>query len=357
MTESIEHRSAQGANFLPDFCSGQTLLPLLFFLEMIVILLTLASASVGPDVWEKFLLLSIYLQWIGLSGAVALCMIRRWTEQRSSLQAAGLAYLSLLVVTTILAEAAYHTVHRFGLDEKIQMQEAEFLMRNLGVCAIAGALALRYFWVQKQWREEVLRQGEVRYALLQARIRPHFLFNSLNSIAALTAISPAAAEESIVDLSALLRANLEKSGKEVPLSQEITLTKAYLRIEQHRLGSRLEVLWLVKAEDHIHIPSLSLQPLVENAIRHGIEPIPSGGLLTIEIVSDEQNNLRITLRNPLQEASSKTSKGFGEALRNIKERLQLKYGDKASLITEQHESTFIVRLYLPSSSHAYSSGR
>lgn len=346
MQPDVKRDRPRGANFLPDFCSGQAVLPLLFFIELIAILLTLAAAPAGPVVWEKFLLLSLYLQWIGLCSAVALCLIRQWTQATSSLGAAAIAYVSLLLLTGVLAETAYHTLYSFGLRNMILMQHSEFLVRNLGVCAIAAALALRYFWVQHQWRQQTLRQGEVRYALLQARIRPHFLFNSLNSIAALTAIKPAAAEDAIVDLSALLRASLDASGRDVTLAQELALAQAYLRIEQHRLGERLRVDWQLRATESLRLPALCLQPLVENAVRHGIEPLPTGGLLRIEIAQTAAG-LEIEVRNPVPDSSGSATAGFGEALSNIEERLRLRYGAQASLETSSESDEFVVRLKLP----------
>jgi two-component system, LytTR family, sensor histidine kinase AlgZ len=142
---------------------------------------------------------------------------------------------------------------------------------------------LRYFWVAAQWRRNVEAEARSRIRALQARIRPHFLFNSMNTIAALTRSDPARAEEAVEDLADLFRASLSDATSTVTLKEELELSRIYQRIEQHRLGDRLAVEWRIKALPlRARIPALSVQPLLENAIYHGIEQLAGGGTVVVE---------------------------------------------------------------------------
>ena len=151
-------------------------------------------------------------------------------------------------------------------------------LQNLAVCAIATGLALRYFYVTHQWQANVEAEAQSRVRALQARIRPHFLFNSMNTIASLTRSNPKVAEQAIADLSDLFRASLREHRERIPLAHEIEIARAYERVERLRLGERLQVDWQVDGLPmDAKVPALILQPLLENAVYHGIEPLDQGG--------------------------------------------------------------------------------
>ena len=167
--------------------------------------------------------------------------------------------------------------------ESSRASTGRFLLPNVGIAAIVGALALRYFHVAHEWRRSVELEARSRIRALQARIRPHFLFNSMNTIASLTRSDPARAEEAIEDLSDLFRVSLSEARAQITLREELEVARIYQRIEQLRLGDRLQVRWKVAdLPAEAIVPSLLLQPLLENAIGHGIEPLPEGGTVTIE---------------------------------------------------------------------------
>ena len=197
--------------------------------------------------------------------------------------------MAVLLVITVVSEAVYLLGAYFLQDAGNQPESWFpsnhwfFLSRNLAVGTLITGLALRYFYVSHQWQRNVRRQAEARNIALQARIRPHFLFNSMNTIAALTRTNPEAAEASVLDLADLFRASLNDSREMVELAQEIDITRRYERMEKQRLGDRLTVRWqLQDLPMHARIPSLTLQPLVENAIYHGVEPLPDAGTVEIE---------------------------------------------------------------------------
>ncbi len=184
-------------------------------------------------------------------------------------------------------------------------------------------------------------------AALQARIRPHFLFNSLNSIAGLIPEDPDAAERAVEDLAGLFRASLRDPSAEIELGAELDLCRQYLAIESHRLGDRLTVDW--QLEDlplRETVPPLLLQPLVENAVYHGIQLRPEGGAVTIRLRC-EGDDVIATVTNPLAPTGAVAVQGNQMALQNIRERLRAWAGDRARLDTERRADCFVATLRLP----------
>ena len=172
------------------------------------------------------------------------------------------------------------------------------------IAAIVGALALRYFYVTHQWRRSIELEARARIRALQARIRPHFLFNSMNTIAALTRSDPALAEAAVEDLADLFRVSLNDARAQITLAEEIEIARTYQRIEQLRLGdAAARCDWDVAAlPARAIVPSLLLQPLLENAIGHGIEPLPHGG--TVDVRGRlERDAIVIEVTNPTVPAS------------------------------------------------------
>jgi two-component system sensor histidine kinase AlgZ len=184
---------------------------------------------------------------------------------------------------------------------------------------------------------------------LQARIRPHFLFNSMNTIAALTRSDPKRAEEAVEDLADLFRATLRDSHTPLRLKEELELTRIYQRIEALRLGSRLDVRWDVGSLPmRAFVPGLTVQPLLENAIYHGIEPLERGGTVTVSgrVVDGE---VELVVSNPVAEAGASGEPRTGNrlALDNIRQRLDLAYGGRGSLEVEQAPGLYRVTLRFP----------
>ena len=336
------------ADLIPDFCRWRPLLLLAFILELVAIVLTL-SAGVGANVWDRFFLVSLYLQWTGLCSGAVLCFARRWLR-RAPVQVMFLvAWILLVAVTGLISLAGYETLLRADPVFAMRPEPREgFLLRHLCIGAIVSLLVLRLFWLQHQWRQQVLSEGRSRYEALQARMRPHFLFNSLNSIASLVGSRPAEAETLIEDMAELMRSGLETRARLVPLAEELTLVRAYLRIEQARLGERLNVEWDVAADaESLEVPLLSVQPLVENAVYHGIERLATPGVVGV-VARPEGTILRIEVSNPRPAASAPSHQGQRIAVDNIAQRLALIYGDnQARLELGEDGDRFVARLTLP----------
>jgi two-component system sensor histidine kinase AlgZ len=222
------------------------------------------------------------------------------------------------------------------------------LVQTLGIAAIAGALLLRYLYEQHRQHERELAMAEARIDALQARIRPHFLFNSMNTIASLTRAEPALAEEIVQDLSDLFRASLADGYRRISLSEELELARGYLRIEAQRLGDRLRVHWdLQDLPLDARLPPLVLQPLLENAVYHGVEPASGGG--DIRVAGRYRRGvINLSVRNSLPADGERSNrKGHQMALHNVRDRLLAAFGDRAGLTLGRVDDQFQVRVHFP----------
>ncbi len=190
-------------------------------------------------------------------------------------------------------------------------------------------------------------QAQARLQALQARIRPHFLFNSMNTIASLTHDQPDLAEQAIENLSDLFRASLSAESN-ISLTQEIELTRSYVDLELLRLGPRLRVNWKLPGHPlSVSLPALTLQPLMENAIYHGIEPLPEGGSIDIEVVT-RLRSIEVRITNPVvPDDTGHHRTGNHMAVDNIRERLQIAFRGGASMDINETESRYSVVLTIP----------
>lgn len=318
-------------NLIPDFCRGEAILLLMLVMQMVAVVLTLVGVERGVSAMQHLILLSVYLQWLGLSSAMVLCMARRWLK----LARVGVVFFVcwglLVLVTLVVADAAWWIAQYVRWTVPLAESRTEFIVRNIAISAILSVLLLRYFWGRAQLQAQVRADSEVRYLALQARIRPHFLFNSLNSIASLISTNPEQAEEMVIDLADLFRASLEKRNRLVKVSEEVEFVKTYMRIERVRLGDKLWVNWEIGPEAHsARVPLLILQPLVENAVHHGVSRLRARGGITVAIHKDG-SKLVIDVENPVPPEDAPTRESTGVALENIAQRLKLIYGDKAKL--------------------------
>lgn len=319
------------AKLLPDFCSARSLLWLGAAMEIVAILFTLVSAHYGPDVLVRFLTLSLYLQWIGFCSAAVLCQARRRLGFADIDVVSLICAVLLLAVTGVIALLAWELEARFHLGLPIGESRGGFVIRNLGICAILSQVLLRYLRQRHEWEEYARTESDTRYLALQARIRPHFLFNSLNSIASLIRSQPDHAEDLIADLADLFRASLDERSRLAPLRDEIDIVKGYLRIEEARLDNKLLVNWDIPEElMDVPVPRLVIQPLVENAVYHGIARLRARGLLHVG-ARRESEFLIITVDNPLPPDDAPKKQGTGVAIKNIAQRIKLIYGERARL--------------------------
>ncbi|UCC56307.1 MAG: sensor histidine kinase [Gammaproteobacteria bacterium] len=335
--------------FLPSFCDVRLVFAVVVIAELIAFVLVLVSPGVLGDPWIDLGLISLFMQWIALTSAAVLCISRPLLSRLGNTAAALVSYLLVLLVTALVSEMAFWMTVKSTLLPTIGRDDhAVFLIRTLTISTVVSAVVLRYLYVQHQWRRQLQAEARARIQALQARIRPHFLFNSMNTIAALTHAQPDTAEEAINDLSDLFRASLNQSHDTTTLGDELTLARHYLNIETLRLGERLVVEWdLDGVPLDIKVPPLILQPLLENSIYHGVEPLPEGGAIR---VAGRVNNgqVHISISNPVPAAASDRSReGNHIAQENTRQRLLLAYGGRAGFETEQQDGEYRVSIRFP----------
>ncbi len=277
-----------------------------------------------------------------MCSAACLCPIRGWLKQHNSIVAGTICYAIVLGFTVFFSLAGewFQTGDIFKNPNQ--------LLSNICIAAVFAGVALRYFYIQQQLSNQQQAELMARIQSLQSRIRPHFLFNSMNAIASLIAIDPAVAEKMIVNLAHLFRASLDQPGL-VSFSHEVELCEKFVEMEKLRFGKRLEMEWQIDPiPEDASIPSLLIQPLLENAIYHGIQPILEGGKIVFRAGSNGKQ-IYFEISNPVGDPKETHSeyKGNGIALENIKHRLTAYYGTNASLKTEQNEDAFTVSVRYP----------
>lgn len=339
--------------FLPDFCSAGAVLAVVLISEIVAIMFAIARQTLHENFWIDLASCSLFLLWIGLGCAAVLCRSRPWLQRMPAPRAAMIAIALLVATIGVVSELVFQVGRFWGrgfidVSSVFPVDHAGFLLRSLAVGFIVSALALRYFYISAEWKRSIEMEALARIRALQARIRPHFLFNSMNTIAALTRSDPSRAEEAVEDLADLFRASLNEAHTMIPLREELDIARTHQRIEQLRLGNRLQVLWNVdELPMRAEVPSLIVQPLLENAVFHGIEMLPSGGTVTITgRLSNRQ--IEIEVRNPIPAQT-----GYGEregnrmALENIRQRLELAWPRRARVETRQDGTEFCARLIFP----------
>ncbi|MGB4812887.1 MAG: histidine kinase [Methylophilaceae bacterium] len=217
-------------------------------------------------------------------------------------------------------------------------------LRILFFAFFITAFSLYYFNLREHAYSPAV--SEARLQALQARIRPHFLFNCINAVLSLIRSQPKRAEAALEDMADLFRVLMADNRDLVPLAQEISLCRQYLALEKLRMEERLIVNWQIdNMPPDAMIPPLILQPLIENAVYHGIEPLANGGTITIQIYTSRKE-VHVVLSNPYAEANMRHN-GNKIALKNIKERLALHFDLEASLKSSQKHDEYQVHIILP----------
>ncbi|MEP5764135.1 MAG: histidine kinase [Halieaceae bacterium] len=329
--------------FIPDLCATKPVLVMFILAELIVLVYVLAASDLPEFSWGTLALASLFVQWTMLACAAVLCASRRLLVRLSLAAGVMLSFLIILLVTLASSLAAI-----LAFDDSIYTGvDAWWLLRNQLVAAVFGGIALRYFYLQQQLRAQEQAELNARIESLRARIRPHFLFNTMNSIASLIGSRPEEAERVVEDLSELFRASLMESNESTTLADELHLCELYLRIEQLRLGERMQVDWQVdQSLLDAAVPALLLQPLVENAVYHGVARMPTGGKIEIKL-SGDAHHLQLRVTNPVPAAGGASPGGNQIALDNIRQRLTALYGDRASLELRPGAELHEVELSMP----------
>jgi two-component system sensor histidine kinase AlgZ len=332
---------------LPDFCSLPVLFTLLLTGALAATVVWLAAGNHRD--FSGYSVGILFVTWLALVIGVTLCLLRAWLQRLPGHLPYLAAWLSMMPIVGVASWMAH------GLDEALGMGllsdgAAVFVRDNVLIAALLGAALLRYFYVAAQWRLRLAAVSRAQVEALQARIRPHFLFNSMNTVAALIPVDPAAAERTVEDLAELFRAalgqheGLDEQG-DGTLGEELALLDRYLAIEQLRLGGRLRVQReLDGLPRDFPLPRLLLQPLLENAVRHGVQPLREGGVVTLR-GGRQGDSIVIEIANPLPLAPVRGGNGHG--LDSVRRRVAFRYGPRAAVQAGPQDERYVVSLRLP----------
>ncbi|MGB1951552.1 MAG: sensor histidine kinase [Marinobacter sp.] len=328
--------------YVPDLCRVRSVFLLLITSELMVLVLSIVQAEGGWIDWNYFGLLSLFVQWTVLTSAALICLLRsrlaRLTTTRATLAMLTIVLLDVLAFS-LFADNVLHP--------QPGMVDWQAIAKKLLLALLIALMVLRYFYLQHQWQQQREAEMQARLTALQARIHPHFLFNSMNTIASLIAVNPERAEDAVLDLSELFRASLRSGDRLISLKDELDLCRRYLDIEALRLGERLTLEWHIAPDlDKQAIPPLTLQPLLENAIYHGIQPRPEGGTVKLD-ASRRGQFVYVMVQNPRPDAGNSHHDGNRMALANIQSRLLALFGEQAVLKHSHQNDVYTVTLRLP----------
>ncbi|VAW42317.1 hypothetical protein MNBD_GAMMA01-1098 [hydrothermal vent metagenome] len=332
--------------WLTDFCESLRVFISIVIIQIVVVIYALSFLSFDMEFLRKLSILTLLAQLVGLILLILLCKLRNFFNRLEVVK--GVVVLSLLVVafTSFLAQVIGYLDMQLTFVLFTSQDAINYLNIKLSLSAMVICLALvRYFYIQDQWHRQVQKLSEARLNALQARIKPHFLFNSLNSIASLISIDSHRAELAITDFSSLMRKTFTHKDTDINVKEELEWVKQYLAIEKLRLDTRLS--YNIECDASLftkQIPILCLQPLVENAVLHGIAPLENGGNIDISIDSRD-NVLIMQVCNPY--IYNKSPKSNGMALKNIAERLLLQYGTTAFIQVEKDDGLYCVKIGIP----------
>ena len=337
--------------FLPDFGSLSMAVKILVLAETIAVIFTIGlNDHLGITVGKDFAFLSAYTLTVALVSLLLLRIANRGIQRLSAIVGSLVVISVMLIAIVFVTEVMIAGLYNLGIiPGRWPNWQITVLVHSLLIGTIVMLLGLRHLFVSHKAQIDAKMEQEARIQALQSRIRPHFLFNSMNSIASLTRSDPPRAEAALQDLADLFRVLLADARKLVPISAEQEISRQYLEIEKLRLGDRLRVVWRVSnVPRNALIPALTLQPLLENAIYHGIEPRFGGGTVKIELWGDHDGTLNILISNPVPEVR-KHAHGRGNkiAMDNIRQRLASHFYEAASLRTFEEGDQYHVKIKMP----------
>jgi two-component system, LytTR family, sensor histidine kinase AlgZ len=335
-------------DWLPDFCRLHILFTTLLAAQLSVVVIAFAPRAETTWTAGQFVAASLFAQWLGLCAAVLLCKARPGLRTLPIALGAAIGWLIPVAMAFLGAMLVHELDIALGTRLSLPLdQRLHFAGQIAAIAAVIAAVLLRYFYVQEQWNDRAAAQARAELQALQARIRPHFLFNSMNMIASLVRRDPATAERVVEDLSELFRAALGTGAGESTLEDELRLCGRFLDIERLRLGDRLQTEWRLGDDipRDLPMPRLLLQPLIENAVRHGVARMGNGGLIEIE-VTREGDMLRVMVRNP-HPNEEPDSGGNRHAQDSTAQRLAFRYGRRAMMTVQDSGGYYLVVVHIP----------
>jgi two-component system sensor histidine kinase AlgZ len=325
---------------LPDFRNLGISLRILLLSNVLALVEAFVDAADWRDVLYRMMQISALLSPVLFTNLLLLWLAQPWLKH--------LSYWTGATVISVLVMAVTLLIYDIGsaLYEPFAIQGSYFDMFQYALISVIVCwILLMYFRLRSQVLSRALH--DARLQVLRARIRPHFLFNTINAVLSIVRAQPKRAETALEDMSDLFRMAMTETHDLVSLGQEVKLAKQYLALEQLRMGQRLQVDWdLEGATMNVLIPSLLLQPLLENAVYHGIEPLPQGGCVKIRVTCSG-HELRLVIENPCVSSPVTRHAGNKMALQNIRERLELLFDAEARYQVEKTKESYRVEIALP----------
>ncbi|MDO8413998.1 MAG: histidine kinase [Gallionellaceae bacterium] len=321
---------------LPNFRNLGVILKILLLVNGLGLLVVFAQASSWADITQRIVDFSALWQPALLLNLLLLYIFKP--------ALARLAYPLGATAVIVLTMLGTLFIYYFGAAIYPDIEPGYFyLWRNTLIGGALAAMLLSYFKLRTQVLTPSLHAA--RLQALQARIRPHFLFNTINAVLGIVRADPKRAETALEDMADLFRMAMAHNSDLVAISHEITLAQQYLALEKLRLGDRLQIEWLTQdLPGDALIPPLMLQPLLENAVYHGIEPLTQGGTINIKLYR-EGKEIHLEVRNPRLEQANR--RGNEIALTNIRERLALQFDVEAHYSVESGKNFYNVHIMLP----------
>lgn len=327
--------SVRPAGRLPDLRNLGVYLRILLLVNLLALIAAILLSTNLSDVLRELIELSALVQPVLLASLLLLYIASPTLQKLPYFLAAACILLLELALTSA---AHYIGLRLFGLDSMPSEVRAWLLT------TIVTGIVLYYFNLRHKALSPAVT--EARLQALQARIRPHFLFNSINAVLSLVRSDPRRAEVALEDMADLFRVLMADNRDLVPLAQELGLSRQYLALEKLRLEERLNVVWQIdNMPPDALIPPLVLQPLLENAVYHGIEPVTESGEININIYAN-QDQVHLVLSNPYHKQNGHHS-GNKMALTNIRERLALHFDAEAALTSKVEGNRYEVHIIIP----------
>ncbi|WP_291354017.1 sensor histidine kinase [Acinetobacter sp. UBA3106] len=338
-------RKNNNAYFFTKMGHWQHLIELFIASNILAVILALAEAQSWTALHiDRLLQYILFIDWVLLAFVALMERLQKKIQHFSFGQTLVVGFV-LVQIIVLITTVVLNVFIFFGQNFQFQHLTLQVLFDgvglNLSFGVLIGSFCFRYLYMREQWARQQNSELNARIQAMQARIHPHFLFNSLNTVISLISIDPDKAEQMLLNLSQLFRASF-KELKLVRLKDEIELCQRYLAIEQIRLGDRLHVEWKYDDEvlfSEIQIPLLTLQPLVENSIFHGVEKFLTKSTISI-LIEILQNQVNIVITNPYTQDKINLRQGHGIAVENVKQRLEAYYGRSATFQTYAGKGIF-----------------
>ena len=324
---------------LPDFRNLGTVLRIVLLANGIVLLGAASQATSLGALQDNVLQSSVLLQPVLLTSLLLLYVLNPLRMKVPYWQGALTATVVVAAITLMLDKLGGELFS--GLGDTGMFRYTRHALAGIAISLVL----LAYFKLRIQALSPA--KQEARLQALQARIRPHFLFNTINAVLSIVRADPKRAETALEDMADLFRVAMAEPHEMVELTKEVELARQYLGLEALRLGERLRVHWDTQnMPPDALIPPLMLQPLLENAVYHGIEPLPQGGDIEVQLYLDN-NELHLKVINPAQAQTEPHANGNKMALSNIRERLDLLFDVEAQYQVESDANHYLVHITIP----------